>query len=125
MPYVYSTLTADNQYRLYDDGGADMKVPRQNIVIKGGTGVANDRLVTPLGVVTQVTAEEADALKKHPVFQEHLKNGFVVIQAKQVEPEKVAADMDTADKSAPLNPARYKKKNKDNPEDLSVTTNSD
>lgn len=125
MHYVFSTLTSDNRYAFYADGGADMKVQERTILIKGGTGIANDRLITPLGVATEVTAEEAEALKAHPLFQLHQKNGFVVIQDKKGDPEKVASGMEIADGSAPLTPSKYKRKSKDDPEALSVTTNSD
>lgn len=125
MPYVFSTLTSDNRYTFYADGGADMKVASRDILVKGGHGIANDRLITPLGVATEVTAEEAAALKEHPLFKLHMENGFVTIQDKKADPEKVAADLQGADGSAPLTPAKYKRKSKDDPEALSVTTNGD
>ena len=54
-----------------------------------------------------------------------MENGFVTIQDKKADPEKVAADLQGADGSAPLTPAKYKRKSKDDPEALSVTTNAD
>jgi len=108
MPYVYSTLTADNGYLNYVPGPADIKIPEgQPIVIKGGTGLANDRLVTPLGVATQVTDDELSYLLRNPVFVGHEKAGFIVVSDAKTDPEKVAADMKLRDRSSPVVPADY------------------
>lgn len=108
MPHVYSTLSCDQNYAFYGRGGGDMPVKSHYIHIKGGTGIANDRIVTPLGaVVTEITDEEAEQLRSHPVFQRHEKNGFIRIDDKKVDGERAAASMETADGSAPLTPASY------------------
>lgn len=128
MPYVYSTLTADNRYTFYGNGGGDLKIAEKDILIKGGTGIANKNLVTPIGVVTKVSDDEAEALRQHPVFQMHLANGFVVIENKKHDPEKIASDgMVIADDSAPLTeadvkPSRSRKKGESG---VTVTTNSE
>lgn len=123
MPYVFSTLTCDNRYTFYSSGGADIKVPERGILIKGGTGVMNDRLITPMGVATEVTEEELKALQEHPIFKDHMADGYIYVQAKKADPEKVASDMKTQDGSAPITPSSYKRKKEGDPEALTVTTN--
>lgn len=109
MPYVYSTLTSDNRYTFYAKGGADMPIEEHSVTVKGGTGVMNDRLVTPLGVATEISDHEASLLKEHPVFKLHAENGFVKIDNAKQAPEKAAADMQIADGSAPLSESHFKK----------------
>lgn len=100
--YVYSTLAADVAYTRYAKGGADMPIVEEQILIKGGAGVANDRFVTPLGVATRVTQEQADFLNQDFVFSIHKKNGFVQISETEVDGDKAAADMTGRDHSAPV-----------------------
>jgi len=59
-----------------------------DVLVKGGAGVANDRLITPRGVVTEITEEQAEALRANPVFAMHEKNGFVQIGEAYVDPDK-------------------------------------
>ena len=124
MPYIFSTLTCDNRYIAYAETGADIKVPTMGILIKGGAGVMNDRLITPLGVATEVTKDELALLEQNPVFQMHKENGYIVVQDKKADAEKVSGDMNSRDGSAPLTPSSFKGTRK-NQEDLTVTTNSE
>ncbi|MDE2470687.1 MAG: hypothetical protein KGL35_18570 [Bradyrhizobium sp.] len=105
--YVFSTLANDQCYRQWVPGGADVPGIGRDIVINGGAGVANDRLVTPLGVATVVSEEDAALLETNHVFKLHKKNGFIVVRPKEADPEKVAADMNRVDKSAPLTESSY------------------
>jgi hypothetical protein len=100
--YVYSTLATDMNYTNYAEGGADLPVPLPAVFIKGGAGVANDRLVTPRGVVTQVTEDELAYLEANQVFQLHKQNGYIMVEKSKLDPEKVAADMTGRDNSAPM-----------------------
>lgn len=102
--YVYSTLSADVRYQNTAPGGADLPVVVSDVLVKGGAGVANDRLITPRGVVTEITEEQAEALRANPVFAMHEKNGFVQIGEAYVDPDKAAADMTGRDTSAPIVP---------------------
>jgi hypothetical protein len=110
--YVFSTLASDMNYTLYVNGGGDMPVKERAIFIKGGTGVANDRLITPQGVMTEIEEEDIPVLQSNQVFQLHEKNGFVKIEKRSADPEKVASDMNRKDNSAPLTDADY---NEDDP----------
>lgn len=100
--YVYSTLASDVAYTNHEQGGADLPVALPPVFIKGGAGVANDRLVTPRGVVTEVSEEQGAYLQANPVFQLHQKNGYVMIDSASVDPDKMAADMTGRDNSAPM-----------------------
>ena len=90
--YVFSTLANDQLYTNWLPGGGDMPIKGHSVLIKGGTGVADDRLITPLGVSTEITDYDLEELK-----------------AKKAETEKVAADMNLKDESAPLTDADYQK----------------
>ena len=105
--YVFSTLANDQLYQNWLQGGNDLPIQDVGVMIKGGTGVANDRLITPIGVATEVDDADYDALKKNPVFLKHVADGFLTVQTKKAEAEKVASDMNLKDKSAPLTPSDF------------------
>ena len=105
--YVFSTLANDQLYTNWTAGGGDVPIKGHAVLIKGGTGVANDRLITPLGVSTEITDYDLEELEKNPSFKDHEKNGFIVVKAKKAEAEKVAADMNLKDESAPLTESDY------------------
>jgi hypothetical protein len=111
MPFVCSTATNSAYYCEYAKGGADVPVLKKKVLIKGGANIGGKSLVTPRGVVTEVTQEDLDFLLKNDAFNRHVKNGFltVVEQKKQPEAEKVAKDMQPADASAPLTDTDYDK----------------
>lgn len=100
--YVYSTLSCDVTYQNHVSGANDMPVVVAEVRVMGGAGVANDRLITPQGVATSITEQDAEALRNNPVFRLHEENGFVRIEAKKIDIEKVVADMTARDESAPL-----------------------
>ena len=89
--YIYSTISTDVDYQIT---GTTFRVT-------GKANVANQKIITPLGVATKATAEEVAELKKNHVFQLHLENGFLSISDHKEDAEKVAADMQARDKSAP------------------------
>jgi hypothetical protein len=124
---IYSTLAADMAYTNYANGGAELPNAEQVVHVKGGAGVANDRLVTPMGVATVLTdeggttaAEKLAALKANKVFQLHEKNGYVIVSEEKQDPEKMAANMNTNDPSKPLNDQQLTKDDAD----LTVTGNT-
>ena|ERR1700757_1171061 len=108
MPHVYSRLANSVTYTEWKTGGGDLPVKGREVTIKGGTGVASKHLITPLGVVTSVTDEEAEFLANDHHFQQHKSNGFVKIEKTKHEIEAVVADMgDAVDKSSPLTPSSF------------------
>lgn len=102
--FVYSTLTADQRYTNWKQGGADMPVPDGEVFVKGGAGVVNDRLWTPRGTVTEITEEDRAILESNSDFLLHKENGFVEISEELVAVEKAAADMESRDGASPLLP---------------------
>lgn len=109
MPYIYSTLANDQAYTDHEplsDKGA-LQREKQRVIIKGGAGVANDRLITPLGVVTKITDQEMSVLQKNEVFRLHKQNGYIKIGNHEVDAEVMAADMTTRDESAPMVPGDF------------------
>lgn len=104
MNHIYSTLTCDNAYTVYEKTAGGLTIPKAEIVVNGGAGLANKYLITPLGTVTTVSDDELALLKTNPVFVEHVKNGFLVVQegGKANDAEKVASNMSYDHGSAPL-----------------------
>lgn len=105
--YVFSTLANDQLYTNWLQGGNDLPQKGHAVLVKGGTGVANDRLITPLGVATEITDYDLEELKKNPSFLAHEKEGFITVRNKKAETEKVAADMNLKDESAPMTHTDY------------------
>jgi len=110
MNYVFSTLTCDTEYATYVKGGGDVPRVAKSVTLKGGTGIASKHFVTPEGVMTEVSDEDLEFLKKHPLFQFHEKKKFVVVQARKVAVEKVVKDMEPKDASAPKTPSDFESK---------------
>jgi len=102
MFYVFSTLSTDVDYTVYGESVNDLPTIEKRITIKGGANVATKHLITPKGVMTAVEDAEFDILSAHPVFQMHKKNGFITVEKKAADPEKVASNMTARDESAPL-----------------------
>lgn len=102
--YIFSTLASDIAYTNHLPGGADMPIELPPVVIKGGAGVMNARIVTPRGVMTEVTEEQLEYLRANEVFKLHEKNGFVMVSTTATDPDKAAADMTGRDNSAPMVP---------------------
>lgn len=110
--YIYSTLTNDQNYVDYERPSDKNMLPlvKSKIFIKGGTGVSNKHFITPRGTVTQVSDEEYSILEKNLEFQKHVKGGHIKAEKRAYAPEKVASDMESSDKSAPLTPENYGKR---------------
>jgi hypothetical protein len=104
--YIYSTLTASNEYRGYTDN-KDVKGVKWSIEIKGGANVASKNLITPYGVLTVVTDEELLLLQSNTSFNNHVERGFITVEKKKSEVERVAKNMKKKDSSAPLTPEDF------------------
>lgn len=120
MAYIYSTLTAGVDITFYQDQiQGDIIIPRailRTISINGGNNTAVSGkngvgLYTPKdGVVTVVSDEDLELLKKNPHFIQYYEGGFIRYDCSEKETkEKVAADMSKADKSAPMTPEGFEK----------------
>ena len=123
MAFVYSTLTSSVRYTNHRKGGGDLPVPievggEEGVLVEGGRGVANKRLITPLGVSTEVSDEQLAYLLENPIFQLHQTNGFITVSNADADPEKVASDMTAQDASSPLTPSDFT--NEDGPKPSEV-----
>lgn len=111
--HVFSTLATDQIYANHEVNPDGIPIPTSQILIKGGAGVANDRLITPLGVATEIPEGHMVELEKNPVFQMHKKNGYITVRDRKADPEKVATGMNAKDPSKPLTPADFQDKQVD------------
>jgi hypothetical protein len=108
--YVYSKMSASVVYNDFVPGGADLPVVAKSVTIKGGAGIANKNLITPLGVVTEIDDADLEMLNRNGIFKLHKENGFITVEKRNVDVEKVVANMgEKADPSAPLSPADFEK----------------
>lgn len=106
--FVYTTLTNDNVYTNYAPGPAGgVQQAAGQVLIYGGANRANKSLVTPLGVMTEVSDKDFEILQANADFQLHTKNGFITVRDDKVNAEVAAADMKGRDKSAPLTDNDY------------------
>jgi len=105
MPFVYSTLPNGVVYNGYVQT-SDTSVPTVNfsVEILGGAGVADKRIVTPQGVVTEVDEDQIAFLLDNELFKLHQKNGYLVVRDKRTDVEAVVADMQRGDASSPMTP---------------------
>lgn len=95
MNYIYSTLTADNEY----------STEQGSIVIFGRNGARlRGKIETPRGVATRVSDEQLQALEKHPLFVTHKNNGFINVQRKELTETRaeklIDSEMNSGDKAA-------------------------
>lgn len=107
MPYIYSTASCSTDYAIYKKNSSrDLGLVERKITIKGGANVATKfpNIYTPKGVVTRVSDEDLAILEQDPNFIQHRDNGFLTIDKKEIEIEKVVGDMQKQDKSAPRTP---------------------
>jgi hypothetical protein len=107
MNYIYSTLTADNEY----------STESGTVTIFGRSGARmRGKIETPRGVATCVTDEQLAALEKHPLFKRHQDGGFISIQKKELTETKadklIEGEMASADSSAQETEQTMKSKTK-------------
>lgn len=110
--FVFSTLTASQLYTRTEQGGADLPRTVAEVFIAGGSNIPDKYLRTPIGVMTPVTDEEMAVLQENDVFNLHKANGFITVEQAPADAEKVAADMETRDESAPLVDGDFDDENK-------------
>ena len=101
MAYVYSTLSCDQGYAIYDKGADGTPILNRVIHVKGQANITNKVLVTPRGVATEVSDADLETLNKDYHFSEHVKNGFITFESKKFDADEVAKDMTKQDRSAP------------------------
>lgn len=103
--FIYSTLTSSTKYTNWSKGPGDLAKRTGSVLIQGGTNVANKHLVTPRGVVTEVSEDQLKILQGDKSFQRHVARGFIKVERIKAETiEKGVSDMVQRDPSAPLVP---------------------
>ncbi len=111
MPYVFSTLTGDQEYTLWaKKDPKEVPTPTKAILIAGGANVMGKHLRTAQGVATSVTKEELELLEDNDAFKRHKDRGFITVGQKAEDADKVAqSSMAPKDKSAPLTEKDFEK----------------
>lgn len=102
--YIYSTLANHQHYTTYHPTPkGQIPVKKHVVMIKGQARlpkVVGTELITPMGIRTEISDEDYEILKTIPLFQTHLKNGYITIDSKRVNPDKKAKDLER-DPSSP------------------------
>ena len=112
MPYIVSTLTADNEYIdwISNPGGINIRKEfaegKSSVLIKGGHGVAQKSgtrgIFTPEGVVTKINDDELEFLMRNSTFLQQVKaGGLKVITKGKPDGTEVSKDM-AMSKDTPL-----------------------
>lgn len=120
MPYIFSTLSNDQHYSSWVNAGESGKMIEKQVLIKGGANVMNRHFLTPQGVPTQVSDEELQFLENNAMFKRHKGRGFITVESKKYDAEKVASGMKNRDLSSPLTPADYAGRGKAAPKTGSI-----
>lgn len=120
--YVYSTLSNDNVYTRWSTGGGDIPVAERQVLIYGGANMADsvNRMWTPRGVATCITAEQLAICRSDSVFLAHEENGFISVEEHEEDPNHVATMMEGRDGAAPLTHEIIDLENADKPDDAKV-----
>jgi len=117
--HVYSTLANDQLITIYADNAErmnDLPPVVEKVLIKGGAGIASKNLITPMGIHTQLSIDEYNAIKDHWHFQEMVERGHLKVESRKVDIEAAIGDMNANDPSSPLTPADYEASAKDGTE---------
>ncbi|CAB4132158.1 hypothetical protein UFOVP138_63 [uncultured Caudovirales phage] len=111
--HVYSKLANNNSFIEWLRGGADVNTKGRVVHIAGGANVITKSLITPLGVHTEISEDDANFLRQDEHFKKHVSEGFMSLQERSVDIESIVVDMgDKVDKSAPLTTADQEDFNK-------------
>lgn len=112
MYHVFNTMANSTRYVKYAQAPQkDLNVSERSVLIKGGSGVHQKHLGTPLGVHTGVSEQDYEWLKDDPHFEQHVAKGYLTVRKAEVHPEVAAADMVTHDRgtdACPVVPEDFK-----------------
>lgn len=103
--FIYSTLSCTQRYVKWSTPVAG-NIPREEraVVIEGGANVANKHIITPRGVVTEVSDADYQCLKENSLFLTHVKNGYVTVEERKADVDKVVTGMEARSPDAPITP---------------------
>lgn len=93
--YVYCTL-ANHQRYVERDASHNVVA---SVFIAGRANVPDKHMLTPRGVSTEVTDEELAVLRKNKVFKLHEENGYVTVDSRKADANKVSDSMNGSDPS--------------------------
>lgn len=120
LVHVYSTLANSQKFVRYRDNRDqvnDLPVAEVEVLIKGGAGMASKHLITPMGVHTQITSEQYEAIKDLEHFRNFVDRGFITVEARKAsEIEAIVGDMNAKDPGGPITPVDYAAAKKDGTE---------
>ncbi|OWK39543.1 hypothetical protein [Fimbriiglobus ruber] len=98
MYHIFSTMANSTKYIKYRQAPQkDLNIAERSVLIKGGSGMHQKHLGTPLGVHTAVSDEDMDWLKDDLHFKQHMTKGYITVRKAEVNPEVAAAEMITHD----------------------------
>lgn len=107
--FITSKMAAPVIYTFYTKGANNINLITDEITVNGGADVINKKtLDTPQGVVTELTDEQIEKLKSHPLFQMHIANGAIAIHSVEKEAKKIEKELEK-DKSSQITPEDYEK----------------
>lgn len=108
--FITSTMSAAVNFRVYSklpDSWCSSTL--KDIIINGGANVADKRLlVTPRGVVTEISDEDYELIKDNYQFKKFVENGYLTVTKTNRENSK---NMNGNDNSAPYTLKSLRKKN--------------
>jgi hypothetical protein len=102
--YVFSTLTAAQEYTGWIKGAGDLPRKKHSVTINGGANLYSKSLITPKGTVTEIDEEDLAFLRTNKVFLAHEKNGYIKVESRRRDVEAAVSDMEHRDESAPDTP---------------------
>lgn len=112
--HVYSTLANPQKFVAYDypdrndpTQAGRLPVEKVSVLIRGGAGIASKNLITEWGVRTVITQAEYDAICELYHFKEFVKNGYLRVENKAFDIDRIVSDMNPGDPGAPLTPADF------------------
>ena len=123
--HVFSTLANPQKFTRYsmpDPTDATqmgrLPVVEREVLIRGGAGIATKNLITPQGAHTAITEDEYEAVRELSHWKDFIAKGFIRVERKAYDVDKMVGDMNPRDPSGPLTPADYQNAKKDGSEAL-------
>lgn len=109
--FVTSRLAGGVNYAFYQKGPNGINTVYKTICIKGGSDVVDKKtLLTPQGVVTEVSKEDLALLETNPVFKMHVENGYITITDNEKAANKAGEKLEV-DKSSQITDEDYENGN--------------
>lgn len=107
--YIYSTLSADNDIVMHSKNADGNLIKKGKVTLFGKANIANKKtLITPKGVMTPLDDKEYDLIKDNHSFKKWIEKGFITVESKTEDVEKVSKNMTSKDKSAQKIDSDYK-----------------